>query len=167
MTEDRIIDFVAPNKGDRLDKLLVGRTPEISRSALQKLIDAGAVTVNAVAVKSNYRTRIGDLISARIPPSAADTPPAAEAIALDIVFQDEYLLVINKPAGMVVHPAAGHAWARSSTHCWRWRARSMTMGSPTGPGSCTGSTRRRPAFSWSPRAATCGLRCNRGSKTAR
>jgi 23S rRNA pseudouridine1911/1915/1917 synthase len=108
MAEDTIIQWTAETKGERIDKLLVVRVPERSRSVLQQMIEDGLVTVNSRPVKPNYRTRVGDAIYARIPPEEHAGEPQAEAIPLDVVYEDEYLLVIDKPAGMVVHPAMGH-----------------------------------------------------------
>ncbi|HEX8636517.1 MAG TPA: RluA family pseudouridine synthase [Pyrinomonadaceae bacterium] len=92
--------------GKRLDAFLVERIENWSRSRLQKLIDDGDVTVNEKPSKSSYKLRQGDEIEVEL----ADLPAAEfapEDITLDIVYEDEHLAVINKPAGMVVHPGAG------------------------------------------------------------
>jgi 23S rRNA pseudouridine1911/1915/1917 synthase len=95
--------------GSRLDRALAELVPEFSRSYLQQLIEAGAVTQNKLPlVKPSARVKAGDkgLIELRpTPQSQAFTP---EAMALQIVFEDEHLLVVNKPAGLVVHPAPGN-----------------------------------------------------------
>ncbi len=96
-------------RSDRLDKLLAGCVPELSRSAAQRLIEQGRVTVNGVLRQANHRVKSGDVIVVELP----DTQPAsevlqAEAIALDILYEDPDVLAINKPAGMVVHPGAGN-----------------------------------------------------------
>lgn len=102
-----MIKFQVENQEERIDKLLTDHLPDVSRSAVQKLIREGRVTVNGEQVKSNYRTSDGDWIVADIPPE--ETPDLQpEPIPLDIVYEDDSLLVINKPAGMVVHPAFGH-----------------------------------------------------------
>jgi 23S rRNA pseudouridine1911/1915/1917 synthase len=93
--------------GSRLDKVLVSRLPELSRSAAQRLIDEGRVTVNGELVKASYKTRSGDRVVVMLPAEEA-VELSAEAIPLDVVHEDESLLVVNKPAGMVVHPAPGH-----------------------------------------------------------
>lgn len=95
--------------GTRIDSVLAKRFPDYSRSQIQRAIEAGALLVNGVAVKSNYKAAAGDVISFTLtrPPSEKE-PPQGEDIALDVVYEDDHLLVINKPAGMVVHPAAGH-----------------------------------------------------------
>jgi 23S rRNA pseudouridine1911/1915/1917 synthase len=93
-------------QGERLDTYLARQFPDISRTQVQRLIDAGAVYVNGGNVKSGLKTQVGDLIAATIlPPSPSTVTP--EAIPLDIVFEDENLLVLNKAKGMVVHPAPG------------------------------------------------------------
>jgi 23S rRNA pseudouridine1911/1915/1917 synthase len=92
----------------RLDKFLVERLPEFSRSRLQALIKEGRVTVDgALAYKAGQMLETPAEVRVEIPASRpADLVP--EAIPLDVLFENEHLLVINKPAGMVVHPAAGH-----------------------------------------------------------
>ena len=96
----------AAEAGKRLDALLAEKVSGWSRSRLQRLIDEGDVLVNEKPVKASYRVREGDEISVEFsePPSAVFEP---ENIPLDIVFEDEWIAVINKPAGMVVHPGAG------------------------------------------------------------
>jgi 23S rRNA pseudouridine1911/1915/1917 synthase len=106
MGEGRI-EFQVHEGKVRLDKLLAGQVPELSRSAAQRLIDGGRVTVNGDLVKASYKVRPGDQVVAFLP---ADEPPglAPEAIPLEVVYEDPALLVVDKPAGMVVHPAPGH-----------------------------------------------------------
>ena len=91
----------------RLDKFLAGRIPELSRSAAQRLIDAGQVTVDGEPVKASYKVRAGDQVVALLPVEES-RPLLPEAIPLDIVYEDQALIVVNKAAGMVVHPAPGH-----------------------------------------------------------
>lgn len=92
-------------KKERLDVFLASSIENATRSKVQKLIDAKLVTVNGVSVKSNYQVKPFDVIEAVHPiaPRPEETEP--EDIPLDIVYEDDYLLVINKPAGMVAHPA--------------------------------------------------------------
>ena len=93
---------------ERLDIFLSIQQTEISRSRLKKLIVEGRVTVNGVEQRAGYKVRPGDRIIIQVPaPVALDTSP--EDIPLDIIFEDEYLIALNKPAGMVVHPAPGHS----------------------------------------------------------
>lgn len=93
--------------GQRLDKFLAGQFADLSRSFLQKQIENGKVLVNAQAVKAKYALKLGDgvVFSLALTPHSDDLP---ENIALDIVYQDDDLLVINKPAGLVVHKGAGN-----------------------------------------------------------
>lgn len=94
---------------ERLDKFLVGQLQEFSRSRIQALIADGLVEVNGRAAKKAGQTlESGFDVTVRVPPSAP-TDLVAEDIPLDIVFENEDLIVVNKPAGMVVHPAAGHS----------------------------------------------------------
>lgn len=99
--------FASQESGERLDKFLDEMLPDFSRSYLQKLIKGQHVTVQGQIVKPNYRLRAEDEIHIEIPDEIKlDITP--EQIPLDILYEDQDLLVINKPKGMVVHPAAGH-----------------------------------------------------------
>jgi len=94
-------------RGQRLDRFLQMQMPERSRAFLQKLIEQGRVTVNGQPSKASYKVRVGDGVEVEIPPPRPlATQP--EAIPLDVLYEDEDLIVVNKPAGMVVHPAAGN-----------------------------------------------------------
>ena len=100
------VDPDAPS--DRLDRLLVGAFADLSRSRLQALIREGHVTVDGLPVTApSAKIAAGSELSLTIPP-AAPAEPRPESIALDIVYEDEALIVIDKPAGLVVHPGAGH-----------------------------------------------------------
>lgn len=92
----------------RIDKFLSLQLPEESRSFLQKQIKEEACLVNGQPVKSNYLCGQGDRIVLQLPEKEAPQKAMAEEIALDIVFEDDDFLVVNKPRGMVVHPAPGH-----------------------------------------------------------
>jgi 23S rRNA pseudouridine1911/1915/1917 synthase len=95
-------------RGQRLDRFLQVKLPGHSRAFLQKLIEQGNVLVNDKPGKPSYRVRTGDKISVDIPPARPlETRP--EAIPLDVLYEDDDLIVVNKLAGMVVHPAAGNA----------------------------------------------------------
>jgi len=98
----RKLQFAATRAGDRLDKYIAEECPELSRSYIQKLISEGYVTVNDRTVKSSFKLDDGDKVSATIPPSV--TPPLAEEMPLSVVYEDSDLLVVNKPAGLIVHP---------------------------------------------------------------
>lgn len=106
---DRVEKFMYDGeKADRLDKFLVTCLPEFSRARLQGLIDEGFVTINNVrAKKSGQSIDPGAEIEVRIPPPVP-SGLVGEDIPLDIIFENDDLLIVNKPAGMVVHPAAGH-----------------------------------------------------------
>lgn len=95
------------NVGKRLDVFLAEAFSELTRSRIQKLILEECVRVNGDCTRSNYKLRQGDLIEIEIP-EARETQIEAEDIPLKIVFEDDCMLVVNKPQGMVVHPAAGN-----------------------------------------------------------
>src|SRR6266508_1628606 len=107
---ERVLEFsFEKNSGQRLDKFLVEQLPEFSRSRLQDLIAEGFVNVNGnIAKKAGQIIELGQKIIVRIPPTAP-SGLVPEDIPLHIIFENDDLLVVNKPAGMVVHPAAGHA----------------------------------------------------------
>lgn len=124
MNDQRLEVTVAGDEGSiRLDRVLAVRSPQLSRSRLKALILAGQVSVRSPSVKSRsidqpaigatpvrdpaYHVAAGDTITIDVPPAVA-AEPAGEDIALDIVFEDDDIIVIDKPKGLVVHPAAGH-----------------------------------------------------------
>lgn len=92
---------------ERIDKCLAELIDSLSRSFIQKLIKENAVSVNGVAVKGSYRVKADDEVSFCLP-EAVEPEIEAENIPLDILFEDKDVIVVNKPKGMVVHPAAGH-----------------------------------------------------------
>ena len=99
--------YIADIAGERLDAFVARICPDLTRSAAQRLIEEGAVTRNGKNAKKNDKLNLGDEISVTIPePKEVDI--VAKEMPLDIVYQDEDVLVINKPKGLVVHPAAGH-----------------------------------------------------------
>jgi 23S rRNA pseudouridine1911/1915/1917 synthase len=93
--------------GTRLDVFLAGVLPQHSRSQFQRLIREGRVTVDGGAARPNLALRAGQTVHVEVPPPAPATP-SAQALDLPIVYQDEDVIVVDKPAGMVVHPGAGH-----------------------------------------------------------
>jgi 23S rRNA pseudouridine1911/1915/1917 synthase len=114
MNDQRLEVTVAGDEGSvRLDRVLAVRSPELSRSRLKALILAGQVSIqnNANGLTPirdpAYHVAAGDTITIDVPP-AAPAEPAGEDIALDVVFEDDDIIVIDKPKGLVVHPAAGH-----------------------------------------------------------
>lgn len=100
-------DYVITDQTGRIDKVLTTLEPEITRSQLKNLINDGHVTVNGQMVKPKYKVQSGDKISLVKPePQLLELMP--ENIPLDIVYEDDDVIVVNKPQGMVVHPAPGH-----------------------------------------------------------
>jgi 23S rRNA pseudouridine1911/1915/1917 synthase len=100
----------ASHAGERLDRFLSDRLPELSRTRVQALIKGGHVAASSGATieDAKYRVKPGDRFSLVVPPTA-DTTLEGEAIPLNVVYEDEALIVIDKPAGLVVHPGAGNA----------------------------------------------------------
>jgi len=94
----------------RIDKFLMDRLPNVTRTKIQAGIHEGFVKVNEKAIKPNYKVHPNDRITVSLQEPPRDSEVVPENIPLNIVFEDEYLLVINKPAGMVVHPAY-HNWS--------------------------------------------------------
>lgn len=104
-TEQFIVEKSMPDQ--RLDQFLRGRFPAVSRGTLKRLIDQGHIRVDGKIVKATHSPRAGEHVRIHWPePKCAEAQP--EEMALDILFEDDFLLVVNKPAGLVVHPSAGH-----------------------------------------------------------
>ena len=99
--------FTAQESGERIDALLARMVPGLSRSAAQHLLDDGCVEAAGRPVKKNYRVAAGDCISVLLP-EIGEVPLVAQELPLDVVYEDGDLIVVNKPRGMVVHPAPGH-----------------------------------------------------------
>lgn len=99
--------ITAQESGDRVDALLSRMLEGVTRSAVQRLIETGAVTVNGVPVKKNRRAVVGEVFTVALPEPEA-TLPQAQEIPLNVVYEDDDLIVIDKPRGLVVHPAPGH-----------------------------------------------------------
>jgi 23S rRNA pseudouridine1911/1915/1917 synthase len=107
--ERRGADVDAAGHGERLDRWLTGLAPEFSRNHLQSLIERGCVTVDGkVLHKAAHKLRAGQRVEVELLPTDESRAFRAEAMALDFVFEDEHLAVIDKPAGLVVHPAPGN-----------------------------------------------------------
>jgi 23S rRNA pseudouridine1911/1915/1917 synthase len=109
LASGRVVDLTVQHKliGVRLDQYLVTLFPDFSRSIIQKAIDARSVTVNERPAKASYKVRLEDRIRVALPEPLHPTP-VPEDIPLAILYEDEFLAVINKPYDMVVHPAKGH-----------------------------------------------------------
>jgi len=93
--------------GERVDKYVARMVPSVSRSRIRQLVKQGLITVNGVATKASYRLQAGDEIAVRIP-SPEEPELVPQPIPIKVVYEDEDLVVVEKPAGMVVHPAHGH-----------------------------------------------------------
>lgn len=105
---DTITITVPPDhKNMRADRFLTEALPDMSRSRIQQLIADGAVTVGGKAIKSSRKLNSGEVLSVEVP-EAAETEILPENIPLDILYEDDDLLIVNKPKGMTVHPAPGH-----------------------------------------------------------
>jgi 23S rRNA pseudouridine1911/1915/1917 synthase len=109
LPETRCAEIDEAGHGQRLDKALVALAPEFSRSHLQSLIDRGHVRIDgAIAGPASRRLRIGHHLSIDLVPTEESLAFRPQALPLEILYEDEHLLVIDKPAGLVVHPAPGH-----------------------------------------------------------
>jgi 23S rRNA pseudouridine1911/1915/1917 synthase len=121
VVEDRVVEINAKLRidGVRLDQFLAAHFSDYSRSVVQRVIDAGGVTVNGKATKASYHVRHGDVI--RITkPEPTHPLPVPEDIPLEIIYEDEFFAAVNKPANMVVHPAKGH-WSGTLVNALRFR----------------------------------------------
>ena len=108
-SETRVLSVPAAHHGDRLDRSLAALVPEFSRSYLSQLVEAGALQVNGRAVtKPAHKLRAGDQLVIELRPTPMSQAFVPQAIPLDVVYEDAHLAVIDKPAGLVVHPAPGH-----------------------------------------------------------
>ncbi len=98
----------AAEGGERLDRLLALHLGDLSRTRLKRLVETGRVSLGGATIKDpSMRVKPGQVFVVALPPAVADRPEA-QAIALDIVFEDEQLVIVDKPAGLVVHPAPGN-----------------------------------------------------------
>ena len=101
------LDLTADREGERLDAFLARSVPDLTRSAAQRLLERGAVTLRGRAAKKNDKTRLGDRLTVCLPePQPVDLVP--QNIPLDVIYEDDDVIVVNKPVGLVVHPAPGH-----------------------------------------------------------
>lgn len=107
MSEKIVLTVDENSVGDRIDRYISENVADMTRSGVQKIIDSGLVLVNSVVIGKNYKLRQGDAITIT-KPDPVTLEVVAENIPLDIRYEDSDLLVVNKPKGMVVHPAAGN-----------------------------------------------------------
>ncbi|MHC1728997.1 MAG: RluA family pseudouridine synthase [Syntrophobacteraceae bacterium] len=121
-------------EGQRLDLFLSRVIPDLSRSHFKKLITERMVLVNGSSAKPSYETRAGDLIHAVIPEPEADTALQPHPMQLDLLLEDEDLLIVNKPPGLVVHPGAGHEEGTLVHGLLAHSPRLALQGSPLRPG---------------------------------
>lgn len=101
-------EITVTEAGERLDKYLAAQFSDLSRAQIQALIRAGHVTVNGAAAKASLRLEGGERIRLQVPVAEESAGPEPEAIPLVVLYEDEQVAVVDKPAGMVVHPAFGH-----------------------------------------------------------
>jgi 23S rRNA pseudouridine1911/1915/1917 synthase len=101
------IEIKVEETGERLDKYIASRLPRLSRSAIKRLIEKGLVAVEGKARKASYKVKAGEEISILVP-KEEPLELRAESIPLDVIYEDEDVIVVVKPAGMVVHPSCGH-----------------------------------------------------------
>ena len=106
--EEEILQITAEESGERIDALLARILPDLSRSAVQRLLEEGRVRLSGRPVKKNYRAAAGDRFLLDLPQAAQETELLPQNIPLDVVFEDGDVIVVNKPRGLVVHPAPGH-----------------------------------------------------------
>mgnify|MGYP005835414185 CR=1 FL=1 len=104
----RLIELLAEGDGERLDKYLANRLAPLSRAQIQALIRQGLVTVNGDIAKPSLRLEEGNMIRLQVPVVKEPAEPEPEAIPLCVLYEDDHVAVVDKPAGMVVHPAFGH-----------------------------------------------------------
>ena len=117
----------------RVDKFLADRVPAgVSRNRIQQAADAGCILVNQVPVKSNYRIKPLDAVSIVMDRPRRETEIIPEDIPLDIVYEDNYILVINKPAGLVVHPGHGN-YTGTMLNALAWRLKDLPGYDPSDP----------------------------------
>ena len=105
--DENYICITAEESGERIDALLARALPSLSRSQVQKLLEQGMVTLNGRELKKNFRCSAGECYELVLP-EPAELPLIPQNIPLDVVYEDGDLIVINKPRGLVVHPAPGH-----------------------------------------------------------
>ncbi len=106
--ETHTLSITQDQQGRRLDRLLADEVQALSRSRIKALIESGCVSIDEKTIEDpNFRVKLGSVIRLRVPPPVSDVP-VPQSIPLNVVFEDEHVIVIDKPAGLVVHPAAGN-----------------------------------------------------------
>ena len=109
LSNENILTFVAEDDdiGKRIDVFAAENYDQLSRSGIKRLLDDGQVIVGEKTIKANYKIRKGDIVTMNVP-EVKELEILPQNIPLDIVYEDDDIIVVNKPKGMVVHPAAGH-----------------------------------------------------------
>lgn len=102
------LELTLEGRGERVDKALAAAYPDLSRSQWQQHIADGLVTIDGQPVKASYRLEGGEVVQATLP-DVVESDLLAQEIPLDVIYEDDDMLAVNKPAGMVVHPAPGHS----------------------------------------------------------
>ena len=123
------IDVKIRAEGMRLDRFLVLHFSDFSRSLIQDSIDAGKVTVNGKPSKASYKVRHGDQLHITLPEPTHDQP-VPEDIPLDVLYEDDWLALVNKPSDMVVHPAKGN-WSGTLVNALQFRFRELSNANGT------------------------------------
>ena len=108
MNEHYIVEFAAESSGERIDKTLAARFDTLSRAQIQVMIRDGLVTVDGKAVKASHRVESASMIRVMLAVPQAEQAPQPEAVPLALLYEDDQVAAVDKPAGMVVHPAYGH-----------------------------------------------------------
>ena len=116
----------------RIDKFLAEKNPYQSRNRIQQATDSGFIHVNDKPVKSNYKVRPGDVVTLMLNRPRHDDTIEAEDIPLEVVYEDDQLMVINKPAGMVVHPGCGN-YHGTLVNAVAWHLRGLSTYDPNDP----------------------------------
>jgi 23S rRNA pseudouridine1911/1915/1917 synthase len=129
----RTLSVPAADAGARLDRWLAAHVPELSRARLQALIDAGHVRIDGGVPKASRRLAGGEHVSLEIPPAPPETL-VPEPIALTVLYEDDDVLVVDKPVGMVVHPGAGHPTGTLAAAVLAHAPGTSGVGGPRRPG---------------------------------
>jgi len=116
----------------RIDKFLAEHQPHSSRNRIQKAADAGFIHVNGSPVKSNYKVRAGDVITLMLDRPHYDTTIEPEDIPIEVVYEDDDLMVVNKPAGLVVHPGCGN-FSGTLVNAIAWHLKDLESYDPNDP----------------------------------
>ena len=118
--------LIADKSGERADAALARLCPDLTRSAAQKLLDSGAVTCNGKALKKNAKLTEGDQLELELP-EVQEVAIEPEDIPLDVVYEDDDVIVVNKPKGLVVHPAVGH-WSGTLVNALMYHCKDSLSG---------------------------------------